>query len=74
MYFFNYFVNHIFFSTESFKDFKLKLHKIFPVVYDTKLVAFEISRNPVSTWLLIGREVRKHSMYFDLINWVNIVN
>ena len=37
-----------FFSTESFKDFKLKLHKIFPVVYDTKLVAFEISRNPVS--------------------------
>ena len=49
MYFFSYFVNHIFFSTESFKDFKLKLHKIFPVVYDTKLVAFEISRNPVST-------------------------
>lgn len=68
MYFFNYFVNHIFFSTESFKDFKLKLHKIFPVVYDTKLVAFEISRNPVSTWLLIGESRSQETFH---VFWFN---
>lgn len=49
---------------ESFKDFKLKLHKIFPVVYDTKLVAFEISRNPVFS----------HCNFFDDTNLENLHN
>lgn len=38
------------FVPESFKDFKLEISKLFPGVYDTKLLAFEIRRNPVRTF------------------------
>lgn len=38
------------FVLESFKDFKLEISKLFPGVYDTKLLAFEIRRNPVRTF------------------------
>lgn len=42
------------FVTESFKDFKLEISKLFSGVYDTKFLAFEIRRNPVRTFLLTG--------------------
>jgi len=32
---------------ESFKDFKSELHELFPLIHDTKFIAFEIRRNPV---------------------------
>lgn len=32
---------------ESFKDFKSELHDLFPLIHDTKFIAFEIRRNPV---------------------------
>ncbi|XP_015760232.1 PREDICTED: poly(A)-specific ribonuclease PARN-like domain-containing protein 1 [Acropora digitifera] len=34
---------------ESFKDFKLEISKLFPGIYDTKFLAFEIRRNPAIT-------------------------
>jgi len=33
---------------DSFKDFKSELHRLFPLIHDTKFIAFEIRRNPVS--------------------------
>lgn len=53
-----------FFSTENFKDFKLELHRLFPVVYDTKFIAFEIRGNPVSTRKLVSREDGENSFWF----------
>lgn len=34
---------------ESFKDFKSEIHELFPLIHDTKFLAFEIRRNPVVT-------------------------
>ena len=34
--------------TESLQDFKSEVHKLFPLIYDTKFLAFEIRKNPVS--------------------------
>ena len=34
--------------TESLQDFKSEVHKLFPLIYDTKFLAFEIGKNPVS--------------------------
>jgi len=31
---------------DSFKDFKSELHRLFPLIHDTKFIAFEIRRNP----------------------------
>ncbi|XP_068749778.1 poly(A)-specific ribonuclease PNLDC1-like [Montipora capricornis] len=31
---------------ESFKDFKLEISKLFPLIYDTKFIAFEMRKNP----------------------------
>ena len=34
--------------SESLQDFKSEVHKLFPLIYDTKFLAFEIRKNPVS--------------------------
>ena len=34
--------------TESLQDFKSEVHKLFPLIYDTKFLAYEIRKNPVS--------------------------
>ena len=45
-----------FFTTETFKDFKSELHKLFPLIHDTKFIAFEIRRNPVRAFSLTRTE------------------
>ena len=36
------------YPSDTFKDFKSEFHRLFPLIHDTKFIAFEIRRNPVS--------------------------
>lgn len=36
------------YPSDTFKDFKSEIHRLFPLIHDTKFIAFEIRRNPVS--------------------------